>query len=551
MKPRPASWIILAWLLALPVLAQAQTRAWLDRDRIAWGETATLNIESDEAGVEPPDYAALEADFELSGHSSRRSEALVNGRRQSRSLFGVALSPRREGVLPVPALRVGGASTPPLSLTVLPAASAPARAGQPAFIESEVDSRAPYVQQSVGYVLRLYYATPLVSGQLDQPQPDGASLRRIGGDVQYSRDVAGRRYTVVERRFQLVPERSGALVVPGARFEGRGVGGFLDDMFGNSRRELRATGAPLALQVRAMPANAPQPWLPLRGLGLRYLEAPDAARAGEAATVVVEATADGATGTQLPALELRAADGAQVFAEPPQVDETFDGGRLRTRIVQRFAVVPAREGRLRIGGPRLQWWDASAGVARVADLPELFVQVAAGDGVAATAPAGEAAPSAPAPPAARGPWPWLALGFALLWLATLGGLWIERRRGRARAQRRIDGPDDAQLDHAPVRTGARQLAQRLQTGDLAEVSDALRHAVSPPAPDLDALCARLSDPAQRDAVAALQRARWGDGDAATARAALRDAFRAGPTVAPPPAAAPGPLPPLYPDSTPR
>src|SRR3546814_7467985 len=76
------------------------------------------------------------------------------------------------------------------------------------------------------------------------------------------------RSTVVERRFLLVPERSGPLTIPGARFSGRGSGGFFDDVFGNGSRELRANGAPRFITVRPVPAKAPQPWLPLRGLGL-------------------------------------------------------------------------------------------------------------------------------------------------------------------------------------------------------------------------------------------------------------------------------------------
>ena len=362
-------------------------------------------------------------------------------------------------------------------------------------------------------------------------------MQRIGSDVQYTREVAGRRYTVVERRFQLVPERSGALTVPGARFEGRGVGGFFDDMFGSTRRELRATSAPTVLQVRAMPDGAPQPWLPLHALELRYLAAPDAARAGEAAAVVVEAIADGASGTQLPPLQLRVADGAQVFAEPPQVDETFEGGRLRSRIVQRFSVVPARAGALRVAGPRVAWWDVQSGVARVADLPELAWQVEAGAGGAAGPLAsGEGSPA----------WPWLALGFALLWLATLG--WIFMRRGpafRPQGEAGPEAPVEATLAPA-ARIGARQFAQVLQTGDLGEVADALCHMVVPPAVDVEALAERLDDDRQREAIASLQRARWGHGDAATARAALREAFRAGPAIRVRARGTQDVLPPLYP-----
>src|SRR3546814_18011773 len=74
-------------------------------------------------------------------------------------LFAVALQPRREGLLTVPALDVGGQRTQPLSLTVTEAAP-PARAGSAAFIEAQIDDEDPYVQQSVGYTLRLSYDPP-------------------------------------------------------------------------------------------------------------------------------------------------------------------------------------------------------------------------------------------------------------------------------------------------------------------------------------------------------------------------------------------------------
>src|SRR5690606_16593284 len=119
-----------------------------------------------------------------------------------------------------------------------------------------------------------------------------------------------------------------------------------------------------------MPAGAAQPWLPLQGLGLRYLSTPQSVRAGEAATVVVELVADGAAAAQLPDIELPAPEGAQVFAEPPQVDESFDNGRLKSRWVRRFSLVPAAPGRLQLPGLRLQWWDVQARTERTTSLPD-------------------------------------------------------------------------------------------------------------------------------------------------------------------------------------
>jgi hypothetical protein len=537
-------------LLAPPAQAQ-QLRSWLDRDRIALGETATLNIEIEQADADAPDYSPLLGEFRLSGNTSSRSFESVNGVSRARTLFAVALQPRREGVIGIPGLLVGGQRTQPLTLTVTPSAATPAHAGGVVFIEAEADAQQPYVQQAVGYTVRLYYATPLVSGQLDQAEPDGASLQRIGDDVQYAREISGRRYTVVERHYLLIPERSGTLAIPGAQFRGRGAGGFFDDLFGDGQRELQAGGAPRILDVRAIPASAPQPWLPLRALTLRWLATPRDARAGEAMAVTVEAVADGATAAQLPELQLPPIPGAQVFADPPQSDETFVDGRPQVKLVRRFSIVPAQAGTLRVAGPKLPWWDVRAGNARTASLPDISIHVApgaSGPGVAPTAPANATATDdgrdwmrVPGVQGEVRPWAFAAVVFALLWLITF--MWgLHRHPQAVPAATDGDAPGKASPVASPM-----PLKRALDSGDLGDVADALRAMAVPPVSDLDALMLRLADVRQRDAVDALQRARWGDGDGTVARASLRAAFRRGPQWREPVAAQASPLPPLYPE----
>ena len=537
-----------ALLLAMPG-AGAHTRAWLDRDRIGADETATLTIETDQVTAAAPDYAPLRGDFVVTGNTSSRQFEMVDGNTRVRVLYGVALQPRREGVLAIPSLRVGRERTQPLALTVTTPQAAPAHAGDAAFIEAEADAQSPYAQQAVGYTVRLYYPTALVSGQLDQAAPEGASLQKVGEDVQYEREVGGRQYRVLERHYLLIPERSGTLTIPGARFTGRGVGGFFDDLLGGEE-DLRATSPPRFLQVRPIPANAPQPWLPLRSLTLRWTTTPQSLRAGEAATVTVQVDADGATAAQLPELQLQA-DGAQVFADPPQADERFDDGRPQVRLTRRFSVVPARAGQLRIAGPKLAWWDVRAGMARTASLPDLVLRAAPGQG-AGTAAAAAPPPAADAARPARAaalqvrrarfrPWALLAVAFAVLWLLTL--VWALRRRG--------DG--SRTLRSSPVEPGVRApapdprgLAKALERGDLADIADALCAGATPPLRDLDALRARLGDPRQQQAVDLLQLARWGDGDATRARTALREAFRDGARWRSSAAPRRELLPPLYP-----
>ncbi|GAB3104956.1 BatD family protein [Lysobacter terrae] len=534
-----------ALVLALCVLpAFAQTRAWLDRDRINANETVTLNIKTD--GMARPDYDPLQRDFSISGRSSRTQmdNAGVH------SLYAVALQPRRAGPLVIPALAVGNARTQPLTLQVEAAtAPLPSRAGDDVFIESEPDDSQPYVQQTVGWVVRLYSAAPLISGQLDQAAPDGAALQQVGEDVRYTREVAGRRYEVIERRFQLIPERSGALTVPGAVFEGRGTGGFFDELFGDRGGALNAQAPARVLQVQAAPANAPQPWLPLRSLQLRYATTPRELRAGTSGSLVVEAIADGATAAQMPELQLPPIDGVQVFADPVQADETFRDGRPRVKLTRRFSLVPANAGSTTLPALRIDWWDVLAGEKRTAALPPMSWNVAAADGAAvpnAVLTEGAASRAAPASGAHRA-WVLATLLFAALWLLTL--VWGFHQRSHhhavAAAHTHAAGTPPPSSSR-PSRTLA-ELRRVLDTGDLGEVADTLCGMAMPPARDIDDLLARLDDATQREAVTALQGARWGHGDGVRARQALRSAFAQGPRWRAEPARGPVLLPPLYPE----
>lgn len=549
----------------------AVTRAWLDRDSANAGDVVMLNIETDQRGVDP-DYTPLRNDFALGAKSANQQMQVTNGSVTVRALFGVVLTPRKSGELIVPAIRVGNERTEPLRLQVAASASdagssaagaaAAAQGNEDAFVQTQVDDPQPYVQQSVGVVVRLYFATQLASGELDLEAPDGASLQRIGDDVSSVKVLNNRQYNVVERRYLLVPERSGRLVLPSARFNGRSVGGFFDDYFGRGNGELSARSASIPLQVRAQPANAPQPWLPLRSLQLRYTTTPQRATAGEAAQIVVEASARGATQAQFPELPTPSVPDAQVFAEPPQYEERFVDGSPQLRLTRRYSIVPNRAGPLVVPGLQVAWWDVGAAAAKTAALPDLTLDVAAGSGAfaapaSASTPVASPSPDNAAPTAAAGtlslqqaaatqrPWGWIAAtsGFALLWIATLVWALLRRRGGSHGAP--VINTSDAAAPGRRVTHGVAELRRALDTGGMDDVAAVLCGMAG--VADIDSVLAALSDPAQRAAVAQMQRARWGgDGDVTSARSALREAFAKGPRWRHATAAEPEVLAPLYP-----
>lgn len=561
-----ALWLC-ATLIAVPAAAQNKNSAFLDRDRLALDDTLLLTIQiEDVALMQTPDFGQFLNDFRIEDMRTDQQISTVNGQVSLRIILILQLRPIREGEIEIPPFRVGNQMLGPFRVTVLPPRNPPSTAPPPVpvqdrddalvMMQTAIDPGPAYVQQAVGYVVRLYYdQTRLIDGKLDQPMPQGATLTRLGDDIESNTVIDGRQYHIVERHFLVIPDRPGLLRLPQPVFEGRGIASMFDEMFGGGdRSSIKVAGESRSVQVRPIPADAPQPWLPAQGVSLRYLAAERSPRVGEAAKVIVEMTVDGANAVMLPELQLGAVGDAQVFPEPPQVDDGFFENRPRATVVREFSVVPEKTGKVRIVGPRVTWWDVKRGVARTASLPDFMWQVAPAANASASAPQVGGLFADPADDEGFGKGVFARFGrgtlgivalpiLAVLWMATLlwaWRLWKRRRRTRPSAP-----------SAAPVARGYDAFAYKrlLENGSLAEIADALCAMATPAAKDLDRLRAMLDDPAQRAAIDALQRARWCDDSVAEARAQLRAAFAGGPRWRPQRrASVPTMLPPLYPET---
>jgi len=219
-------------------------------------------------------------------------------------------------------------------------------------------------------------------------------------------------------------------------------------------------------------------------------------------------------------------------------------------------VVPRQPGTLVIPGPRMAWWDVRGSQPRTATLPDLSLVVAAGApgtvppptalDTTSPLPGTTVAPSdaLTVATAAGRPWGWIgaAAAFAALWLMTLAWAWRRRRQPAASgASHAVVGPVTAA--QMPSRSALRRALDHEGLDEIVAMLGRLGGVHG-----LDAVLARLADPAQRQALRDMQAARWSreGGDATQARQALRRAFHDGPHWQPPQTAENTGLAPLYP-----
>lgn len=382
-----------------------------------------------------PDLSALQRDFEVLGTRQIQRSQVVNGRADQSIDFVVTVSPLHQGRIAVPPIVVGDAETGPLSLEVSERSSPLTDGSAPdVFLTAEIDQDEPYVQGQVVYTVRLFDGGGITGGEIVPPQAPGALVEPIGEDRSYEKTVNGRKYRVIERRFAVFPQASGALTLAPARFEGQmrdpnarspfdsmmgggslfnqmmrdpffqqgpfgGAGGFpqmpgfggspFDSFFGGGR-PVRVAAAPVTLTVKARPAAAGGAWwLPAEEVDLLQAWNPDPPvfRVGQTIERTVAIRAKGLTGDQLPdpgQLFMPDVPGLSQYAKPSADRTANDGTDTMAIRQQTISIVPSREGRLVMPPIEVEWWDVKADQKRVATLPGFSVDVL---------PAGAAAPA--------------------------------------------------------------------------------------------------------------------------------------------------------------
>ncbi|UPG95067.1 BatD family protein [Luteibacter aegosomatissinici] len=555
------AWLALALSLVVAV-AHAQPVApvaSLDRTRVGVSETVTLNIEVADDNLGNPDLSPLAADFFVLGTSTNHSLSIVNGKREAHTILGIALRPKHEGQVTVPALSIGGQLTQPLPLSVEATSHSPAdAANRPVVLEGKVDPATGYVGQQFDYTLRLYFAVNLADGQLGDPSAEGAEIRRIGSDANFQTERGGRRFNVVERHYAIIPQHAGSLEIKPPGFQGTAVDPTDVNSFFGAGEPVNAVAQPVSVEVQSRPASAPDgAWLPARSLTLSLdgFPADGKARVGQPMTLAMRLDATGLPFEALPALSLPKLDGADVYPDKAVTGSSTNGPWITGRRQQGFAVVPTHAGRLHIPETTLHWWNVTTDKPETAVVPARDIEVAPAIGGAPVTSPGTPAmqpQASPATPVATEraavtglPWPAIAAGMAILWLLTVA-IWVVSAKHRRRV--RAEAPVAAQADPVRPRAAREDFLRSLASGDVITIERALlswARSIRPEVRILGDLAKALRPGEQRDAISALQRARFGGGALDTSR--WREVFDTGFDWAPPAGPADnGGLPPLYP-----
>jgi hypothetical protein len=230
--------------------------------------------------------------------------------------------------------------------------------------EIQLSTTSAYVQQTVLLTLDLISDYNLRSVDIRLPNSASLVFTRLEGPKASSRDSGGKRSFVNRYRYAVTPLQQGTLRFPSLEIDGTGE---------NGKRFQLQTDSRQVLQVLPMNPEL-SPWLPLHGLTIQsFLRNAEQPEAGKPLTLIVDISAVGATGSQLPSFEqhLKQHSEFHVYREKSEADGVVssDGRYLLGRRTESFTLVPQTGGKLLIPALKLDWWNVDTGRAHTEAVP--------------------------------------------------------------------------------------------------------------------------------------------------------------------------------------
>lgn len=397
MNKKLSFWYNLILLLIYGAVANAATlEATLDRTRTIEGESLTLSIEASGDNQDSPDLSPLHKDFEVLGQSQSTRMTILNGATETTREWRITLIPKRIGTLTVPAISVGSIASDPIQLQVLPANQAGTIGeARPVILEVETDTNTPYVQSQVVYTVRILSKVTLRQAELTEPKADDAIIERLGTDTNYKTNRDGQTYQVIERRYAVFPQRSGALTIaapvltasipePGGRrlllqdpFFGVPFGDPFGDLGGALARQTQVRGRDITLEVKPQPIQTATAWLPAKDIKLAETWSPNPPqfKIGEPVTRTITITAQGLSVAQLPDFEPPLPSGIKSYPDKAQGENQVSGNNVVATKTLKQALVPTQAGTLTLPEVQLPWWNTQTNRLQVAHLPARIIEI--------------------------------------------------------------------------------------------------------------------------------------------------------------------------------
>lgn len=231
----------------------------------------------------------------------------------------------------------------------------PGSSSEPPEVTASLSTTRGYLQQTLLLTVTIASSRSISTLQPDLPENSGLIFKQIDGPTTRTDSKGGKQQVINQFRYAATPIETGEITLPAIRVKGSFAGG---QPASSSFEAVSQT--PIHLHVLPMDPSV-QPWLPLHGLVIQAivqnLRRPEV---GKPISLVVDISAVGASGSQLPSLEERLKESDfRVYREKSTSSGTIsaDGGQLIGQRTEVFTLVPQHGGKVLIPELIIPWWN--------------------------------------------------------------------------------------------------------------------------------------------------------------------------------------------------
>ena len=437
---------------SFPTFALSSIEASVDRNPAVEGQYLVLTVVADDdVGTGRLDTSVLLKDFIVGRTSVSRNTQIVNFDASRKTTWQVLLAPLRTGNVQIPVLTIDGVSSAPISLSVVTANSQPEQM-KSLFIRGTLSTDEAYVGQMITYKVKLYLAVDLQRGVLSAPTPDGAQIKQLGEDIDKTEIVDGKRYRVIERTYSIIADQPGELTIEGAGFSGdvlmqssRNGGIFAF----NESKPMQAKAPKEIILINPIPNEFHGEWLvsDLVALNEDWPTETQEYEVGTPITRTINLLASNTDETSLPELMFNLPAELKSYPEKALRKTFLRDKQMVSQLTQTLAIVPTKAGTYTLPEIRVPWWNPFTKKQEFASLPARTIKVVGSQNVESEQPV--VTFESETTSTSRF-WPWLALLFATLWIATLI-LWRKALKQAGTSKLEVS---DTPTPNAPKNTGS-------------------------------------------------------------------------------------------------
>ena len=326
------------------------------------------------------DLSALDKDFNRRGTSISRSTQMINFNTTKTTTWTTQLLPRETGRFTIPSFTIDGQSTQAFDVLVVPVSSGQGQQARQFYVTAEVDKSEVYLQQQIKYTVKIHMAGDIQRGSLQSPELAGAVIKQLGEDKEYQDLQNGVRYRVIERTFAIIPQSSGTFSINGPLFQGevltdsrQGFGFF------NRTKSVSRSGPRLEINVKPIPANYTEHWLPSEFVQLNeeWQGNADTFIVGEPITRTLTLTAAGLVEEQLPEITANYPPQFKTYPDQASTATVDQNNILFAQRVENIAVIPNEPGTFVLPEVTVPWFNVLTEQTEIAKLPARSVTVVA------------------------------------------------------------------------------------------------------------------------------------------------------------------------------